>query len=349
MKSCRKIGQKGLLKALFVLAMIFIAGSRADSARLQAQTTRVYVLLEGPWILTADVGVPDGYVAIAPFMSDHTGLYVQSQTGINLSTGEYQLVLKNSTPNKTNKSIFPYNPPVTAAVIKSATSNQSGTRYAFHLPPPSVVSQETSGISQVTGETAATAKSLVIALQYDVPMNSVISIVPTGGGVDPSGNSGDPTTTPATLPYTVPLGDPAMIRIGSEPSDADMAACSDQSQKTFAALMNLLASSATVIYPPCGEDISQLVSIEHALSQQGAADVQELADVFSGKKQLGRKDFFDLVDRIQNAVNDVKDSQLDAEQKHARDEALKHIANILKSRSVPHRDCKTPIVEPSSS
>jgi hypothetical protein len=347
MKSVSSTRHKRLFQVSSILAVMLVVGSYRHNSKVQAQTAarRVYVLLEGPWILVPDPKVTGGYIGIAPFMSDHTGLYVQSQSGITLSTGEYRLNLTNRTPG-VKKTITSYQPAVPWSIVGGATSNTLGTRYAFHFLPPSAISEETSGMSQIAGESAASAKSLVVVLQYDVPLNSPISIEASPGPdpITPTNPGGPPDTTPATLPYTVPLGDPALIRIGSEPADADMRACSDQSQKTFSALMKLLGSTATIIYPPCNEDLAQLIKLESSLAPGDAANIETLKDVFSGKTAMMRKDFYNLVERIECAVTNMKTSNL--EDKKLRDEALGHIGSILKARSVPHRDCKTPVVEP---
>jgi hypothetical protein len=362
----------------------------------------VYVVLEGPWAIVPDPD-PDatnvkGYLAIAPDMPDHGAMYVQASNGVTLSPGQYTLHLTN-VQEQAADSYTAFVPKVRAADVKSAEENQCYVRYAIHFPQPNSITEETAGTSRVgtgatpwpvtTANAAATANmsnsefksSLAVTLQYKVSDLNSIQLVATAGGPDPvpaqncnpqPTNPPNPTADPtaAIFPQPITLGNPGVIRVGSEPTTEDLSTCYRPSKETFQALTKLLNFSAAIDYPtydpachvcdpqapsstvtcPHLSSVAQLENVrKFVATKPNSGDIlKEITTIeaaMSGKpvKRGGQKDLMLSVERVQEflvAVNGRKPQT--PEQKIA----LQEFKPIRIGFNVPHKDCKTPIVAP---
>ncbi|HXN71349.1 MAG TPA: hypothetical protein VN861_02215 [Candidatus Acidoferrales bacterium] len=370
---------------------------------LATDAVPVYVILEGPWAIVPDPD-PDaangkGYLAIAPDMPDHGAMYVQASNGVTLGPGQYTLHLKNVAESGTD-SYTAFAPTVRLADVKNAEENSCYVRYAIHFPQPNSITEETGGISRVgTGarpwpvtpaNAAATANmgngefksSLAVTLQYKVSDLTSIQLVATPGGPDPipaqncnprptnlPNPAGDPTG--AIFPLPITLGNPGIIRVGSEPSSEDLSTCYRPSKETFQALTKLLNISAAIDYraydPGCQQcdpqapsstticphlkSLDQLEKVRKFVESRKRSgniskDIRAIEAAVSGKRveSGGQKELMLAVERVEDFLLSVNGKEPQTPEQKT---ALEEFKAFRIGFNLPHKDCKTPIIAPT--
>ncbi len=332
-------------------------------------------------------------------MPDHGAMYVQASNGVTLNPGQYSLHLTN-VPQQASDSYTAFVPKVRMVDVKSTEENQCYVRYAIHFPQPNSITEETSGVSRIgTGATpwpvtvanaAATSNSpnsefkssLAVTLQYMVSDLSSIQLVATPGGPDPvpaQGCNPQPTNPPnptpdpsaAIFPQSFTLGNPGVIRVGSEPKSEDLSTCYSPSKKTFQALAKLLSFSASIDYPaydpscqacdpqapsstatcPHLTSVDQLESVRKFVATKPKSgsivnEIRTIEDALSGKplKGMSQKELMLSVERVQEFLLAVNGRNPQTPEQKT---ALQKFKAIRIGFNVPHKDCKTPIVAPN--
>jgi hypothetical protein len=381
-----KLSVKGLKSQCIAGAMVLVgcvAAGYSQSAKSMprsqeksaAPTTTVYVMLEGAWILTADPSVPGGFLGIAPNMKDHIPLYVQARQGITLGGGEYWLAINNipNTPSSppTPNSYRAYAPKVASSAVPGVVADHSGKRYVFHFPPPNAIGEETSGESRITDSlgTQTIERAMDVSLQYQISTDNTpqsLPLITAKSYADPPSTAypAPPADTTPTLPYSIALGNPALIRIGSMPNQPDYNPCSPQSQETFASLMSLLGTSAQIGYPPysagcsncqgpnggsamCSANpfVDDLEVVKNFLDSSAQPNIDSAEAILSGKGLGGQKELIGYLTTIQHQVDSVHTDNIHTPQEKL--DAQNRVRSILKAMSIPHADCKTPLVAPA--
>jgi hypothetical protein len=367
-----------LVYAVVLVLLGFLAGcpgSKSPSPTAKPSAVPVYVILEGPWVVAPDPDVSGGYLAIAPFMKDHDALYVKSHDSFTLSPGEYTLTVPNIQTSLT-KSYRPHTATISTATLQRVQHQGGWVRYAIHLPPPNAITEESAEDSRIRTQPPVWPVlspyvqgpfTVEPAFQYAVTGGSGISLgFLNGAGPDPNPPSPPLDTTPVQFPSPITLGNPGLIRIGSEPSAEDLSACDVQSKETFMTLAKLFQLNEAIDYPaysascqvcdpqgtgikPC-PFIQDLNALEHYAKSVEGPESSEALNIIAARELVSGKTAGDdgqkeLLERLARTQSFLAKHPPKKPWDSALALALQNLPIVVHVENLPHKDCKAPVIE----
>jgi hypothetical protein len=375
-------------KMLWSLVLILACpgvGCKSNGSKVAARsdtsasgTLEVHVVLEGPWAIAVDTdaGNSGGFVAIAPSISDHGLLYVQSYDGLSLLPGEYTLKIPN-VPIPGTQTYTVLNEKVSKATFDAVKNDKAFRKYALHLPKPNGISEGAGAYARVDENGQLPVDSSItevpytteISFDYNVPSGwKTLSV---SGQTDPLPIGLPGVAVPLNINSGATVNGPRTFRVGTQPANDDLGTCSNQSKGAFHRLVGLFQLKKTIDFRnyengchdcdpqglnpgPCRstkvvQDLDVVAGLiskaKGSTSKERALNAIKAAKGIISSKQGGnatQRDLLEMVGSIKGYLADLK-----SKDEHFLEEyqaAAGKIDEIFEIMNLPARDCKSPLL-----